>query len=263
MDATNEWEVLQVHRTITPGTPHLQRSLAVGEDHSAGRRALGFRPADDKALAHANSTMTCYTCHTSWTPNCFGCHLSTSVNRKTPMLHNEGPETRNGRRTTPRSCATTGSCSGATARSRATDRAGAVGVRRARELAERDARPALLQAADDLGRASTASVQHVRAAHRSRKETKQCADCHVSDARDNNAWMAQPADARHELQSTSLGATPGSRPAPGDSRRWPSPSATSRRPCSAAISRSSPTRATTPASSERTGADRLAATRGQ
>ena len=23
------------------------------------------------------------------------------------------------------------------------------------------------------------------------KETKQCADCHVSDAKDNNAWMAQ------------------------------------------------------------------------
>ena len=39
--------------------------------------------------------MTCYACHTSWTPSCFGCHLSMTANRKMPMLHNEGPTTRN------------------------------------------------------------------------------------------------------------------------------------------------------------------------
>ena len=46
-------------------------------------------------LAHANSKMTCYTCHSSWTTSCFGCHLPMHANAKKPMLHNEGLTTRN------------------------------------------------------------------------------------------------------------------------------------------------------------------------
>ncbi len=55
----------------------------------------GDVPNDESQLAHANSSMTCYACHTSWTPNCFGCHLSMTANQKRPMLHNEGLTTRN------------------------------------------------------------------------------------------------------------------------------------------------------------------------
>ena len=51
-------------------------------------------PAESK-LAHPNSKMTCYTCHSSWTPTCFGCHLSMTANQRMPMLHNEGLTTRN------------------------------------------------------------------------------------------------------------------------------------------------------------------------
>src|SRR5205807_1130511 len=52
-------------------------------------------PNDETMLAHANSSMTCYACHTSWTPTCFGCHLQMTANVKRPMLHNEGITTRN------------------------------------------------------------------------------------------------------------------------------------------------------------------------
>ena len=45
------------------------------------------------------------------------------------------------------------------------------------------------------GQAFSSYVPHtVRA-----KETKQCSDCHVSAANDNNAWMAQLGAARHKL----------------------------------------------------------------
>src|SRR5260221_54397 len=44
----------------------------------------------DLGLAHPNSVMACYTCHTSWNTSCFGCHLPMKANQKKPMLHNEG-----------------------------------------------------------------------------------------------------------------------------------------------------------------------------
>jgi len=46
-------------------------------------------------LAHANGTVSCYACHTSWNTSCFGCHLPQRADQKRPMLHNEGIETRN------------------------------------------------------------------------------------------------------------------------------------------------------------------------
>ena len=54
-----------------------------------------MQPADETKLAHQNSRMTCYACHSSWAPTCYGCHLSMTANQRTPMLHNEGLTTRN------------------------------------------------------------------------------------------------------------------------------------------------------------------------
>ncbi|MGE0711147.1 MAG: hypothetical protein AB7N76_29365 [Planctomycetota bacterium] len=41
-------------------------------------------------LAHAPKTMECYSCHTSWMTSCFGCHLDMKANWRRPALHNEG-----------------------------------------------------------------------------------------------------------------------------------------------------------------------------
>src|SRR5262245_66225574 len=56
---------------------------------------LSQAPQDETHLAHGDSSMTCYSCHTSWTPTCFGCHLQMTANARKPMLHNEGLTTRN------------------------------------------------------------------------------------------------------------------------------------------------------------------------
>src|SRR6266498_6164049 len=93
MDANLKWEIVQTVDTITPGAPHYSEqsryAKTIQKDGTWGAAA-----ASEK-LAHANSSMTCYTCHTSWTPTCFGCHLQMTANARKPMLHNEGLLTKN------------------------------------------------------------------------------------------------------------------------------------------------------------------------
>ena len=94
-DEHKEWEVVQTADSITPGNIHFSpkslRAKMITTDGSVSSRM----PQDDTHLAHPNSSMTCYSCHTSWTPTCFGCHLQMTANAKKPMLHNEGLMTRN------------------------------------------------------------------------------------------------------------------------------------------------------------------------
>jgi hypothetical protein len=188
-----EWEVVQTADSITPGNMHFSlksfRAKLMTKDGTVAQQM----PQDDEHLAHANSSMTCYSCHTSWTPTCFGCHLQMTANSRKPMLHNEGLTTRNytsynfqvlrddiymlgvdgtvtGRRIAPArsSCA----------------------ILVSSQNANRDwlyYTQQTISAPGFSGQAFSTFVPHtVRA-----KETKQCSDCHVSAANDNNAWMAQ------------------------------------------------------------------------
>ncbi|HEX4542221.1 MAG TPA: hypothetical protein VH114_03560 [Candidatus Acidoferrum sp.] len=188
-----EWEVVQTLDSITPGNSHFSekslRAKLLNKDGVVPTQV----PDDDAALAHANSSMTCYSCHTSWTPTCFGCHLQMTANARKPMLHNEGLVTKNytsynfqvlrddiymlgvdgtvtGHRVAPArsSCAVLVS-------SQNGDREWLYYTQQT------------ISAPGFSGQAFSTFVPHtVRA-----KETKQCSDCHVSAQNDNNAWMAQ------------------------------------------------------------------------
>src|SRR6266481_5865533 len=94
-DANVEWEIVQTKDTITPGNSHFSMKSLRAKLMNRDGAAFSQMPADDSQLAHANSSMTCYACHTSWTPTCFGCHLQMTANVRRPMLHNEGLVTRN------------------------------------------------------------------------------------------------------------------------------------------------------------------------
>jgi hypothetical protein len=89
------WEIVRTLNSLTPGNVHFSmksfRAKLMNKDGSLASQM----PQDDEHLAHANSSMTCYSCHTSWTPTCFGCHLQMTANARKPMLHNEGLTTRN------------------------------------------------------------------------------------------------------------------------------------------------------------------------
>jgi hypothetical protein len=192
-DASVEWEIVQTKDTITPGNSHFSmkslRAKLMGKDGSA----LSQMPADDSQLAHANSSMTCYACHTSWTPTCFGCHLQMTANVRRPMLHNEGLMTRNYTsynfqvlRDDAYFLGVDGTVTGhriAPARSSCAVLVSSQNANREWLYYEQQT----VSAEGFSGQAFSTFVPHtVRG-----KETKQCTDCHVSAANDNNAWMAQ------------------------------------------------------------------------
>ena len=188
-----EWEVVQTVDTITPGNAHFNmkslRAKLMNKDGVVPSQV----PSGDDFLAHANSSMTCYSCHTSWTPTCFGCHLQMTANARKPMLHNEGLLTKNYTsynfqvlRDDIYMLGVDGTVTGhrvAPARS-------SCAVLVSSQNATRDWLYYTQQTISSpglSGQAFSTFVPHtVRA-----KETKQCSDCHVSTQNDNNAWMAQ------------------------------------------------------------------------
>ena len=185
-----KWEVVQTVDTITPGHPHYSEQSRYAKTIQKDGRWGAVGTPD--TLAHPNDRMTCFACHTSWTPTCFGCHLSMVANRKMPMLHNEGLVTRNwtaynfqvlrddsfflGR-------------DGTVTRNRIAPVRSACAILVSSQNQQRDWLYYMQQtvsAEGYSGQAFSTFVPHtVRA-----KETKQCADCHVSADGTNNAWMA-------------------------------------------------------------------------
>ncbi len=191
LDANLKWEVAQTLDSITPGAPHYSEKSRLAKTIQRDGTTWGVAKAPEK-LAHSNSSMTCYTCHTSWTPTCFGCHLSMQANRKTPMLHNEGLTTRNWTaynfqvlRDDSFFLGHDGTVTG----NRIAPVRSACAILVSSQNQSRSWSYYMQQtvsAEGFSGQAFSTFVPHtVRAT-----ETKQCTDCHVSRAGDNNAWMA-------------------------------------------------------------------------
>src|SRR6202158_699878 len=193
VESEKEWEVVQVLDTITPGTVHYSEKSRRAKTLLRDEATWGQVPAEDTHLAHGNSRMTCYSCHTSWTTSCFGCHLQMTANARRPMLHNEGLTTRNytsynfqvlrddifmlgvdGTVTGHRVAPARSSC--------------AVVVSSQNQNREWLYYGQQTVSAEGLsGTAFSTYVPHTVGG----VETKQCSDCHVSAKGDNNAWMAQ------------------------------------------------------------------------
>ena len=193
LDERTEWEIVQTRDTVTPGSTHF--NLKSYRAKLMGRDGLAFSqlPGDDAQLAHANSSMTCYSCHTSWTPTCFGCHLQMTANAKRPMLHNEGLTTKNYTSynfQVLRDDAYFLGVDGTVTGHRIAPARSSCAVLVSSQNANREwlyYTQQTVSAEGFSGQAFSTFVPHtVRA-----KETKQCSDCHVSAANDNNAWMAQ------------------------------------------------------------------------
>ena len=193
VESEKEWEVVQVVDTITPGNAHYSEKSRRAKTLLRDGATWGSVPADETQLAHGNSRMTCYSCHTSWTTSCFGCHLEMKANARRPMLHNEGLTTRNytsynfqvlrddifmlgidGTVTGHRVAPARSSC--------------AVVVSSQNQNREWLYYTQQTVSAEGLsGTAFSTFVPHTVGS----AETKQCSDCHVAAKADNNAWMAQ------------------------------------------------------------------------
>jgi hypothetical protein len=193
LEKDQQWEVVQVLDSITPGNPHYNEKSRLAKTIQKDGTTWGSANADSTQLAHENSRMTCYACHSSWAPTCYGCHLPMVANQKMPMLHNEGLTTRNWTsynfqvlRDDVYSLAIDGTVTG----HRVAPVRSACAVLVSSQNNDRDwiyFQQQTISSEGYSGQAFSTFVPHtVRAT-----ETKGCTDCHVSKAGDNNAWMTQ------------------------------------------------------------------------
>ncbi|MGE5097773.1 MAG: hypothetical protein ACM3SO_21730 [Betaproteobacteria bacterium] len=194
IDPNLQWKMTLVKDTVTPGNPRYNEKAARAKLMYAGAKGrAGKWGAGAREYAHGNDKMTCFTCHLSWTTSCAGCHLPIQANWKTERNHYEGGETRNYATYNPQ-----------VAREDMFQ-LGRHGPVKGSRIAPIRSSSALVLSSTNINReriyiqqppvaasgfSSQAFAPHYP--HTERKtETKTCSDCHVSQANDNNAIMAQ------------------------------------------------------------------------
>ena len=187
------WRVSQTADTVDPQSRDYNPASAYAKTIQKDNATWGDAAAGEDKLAHNDSKMTCYACHTSWVTSCFGCHLSMEANRKMPNRHNEGGDSRNFTqynfqvlRDDIFMLGKDGTVTG--------HRVAPVASRSAVLVSSRNqnrewiySQQQTLSAEGFSGQAFNTHVPHtVRG-----KETQGCSDCHVSKDKNNNAWLAQ------------------------------------------------------------------------
>jgi hypothetical protein len=194
MNPELEWRVSLVKDSVTPGNPDFNAKAARAKLMSRDTATMKWgRDVAPENLAHSTDSMECYTCHTSWTTSCGGCHLPIEANAKTERHHYEGGESRNYATYNPQV---------------ARDEMFLIGKRESTKggkFAPVRSSSALVLSSTNSSRERIYVQQAPIAAsgfssqafnphfpHTERKtETKTCTDCHLSEANDNNAIMAQ------------------------------------------------------------------------
>jgi hypothetical protein len=198
-----EWRVKQVKDSVDPKSKDYNAKAAKAKlvtkiaegaaSYGVASPEQGAQSSFESNLAHPNSEMTCFACHSSWTTACAGCHLPIQANWKKETNHYEGKETRNWASYNPQ-----------VARDEMYQ-LGKHGPTKGGKIAPVRSSSALILSSTDANRqqiyiqqpptssagfSSQAFAPHFPHTVRT-KETKGCKDCHVSSENDNNAIMAQ------------------------------------------------------------------------
>jgi hypothetical protein len=197
VDPKIEWQIHLVKDSVDRASPDFNpkaaRAKLMGKITKDGK-PFQWGPGVEKAnLAHKDGEMECYACHTSWTTSCGGCHLPIEANWKTTTHKYEGEETRNYATYNPQVArddmfqlgrhSTIKGATIAPVRSSSALVLSSTNINRQRIYTQQ---PPIAAS----GYSSQAFAPHF--AHTVRKtETKTCSDCHVAEANDNNAIMAQ------------------------------------------------------------------------
>ncbi|HEX8846961.1 MAG TPA: hypothetical protein VF791_20125 [Pyrinomonadaceae bacterium] len=187
------WRVKQTADTVTEGHRDYNWKSAYAKTVRLDEKDQMTWGATDGALAHSDDKMTCFTCHSAWMTSCFGCHLSMQANRKMPNRHNEGGDTRN--YTTYnfqvlRDDVFMLGVDGTTTGHRIAPVRSSSAILVSSQNQNREWIYSQQQTVSAEGYAGQSFNTHVPHTVRAR-ETKDCADCHLSRENDNNAWLAQ------------------------------------------------------------------------
>lgn len=185
------WEVSQVVDSITPGNPRYNWKAARAMSLWKDGKSMTPAKSEDQ-LAHRSSQMECASCHASWNSACSGCHLSVRTNVKTKDIHLTDEQTRGYTDYNPQLLRAD------------TFFLGISGKNQGNKVSPfRPANPVLvsvynrnrdnvvheqptISGAGYSGFSYTPNPPHtIRKA-----EVRDCEDCHVSAANDNNAWLA-------------------------------------------------------------------------
>ncbi|AOG00262.1 cytochrome c554 and c-prime family protein [Blastomonas sp. RAC04] len=197
LDPELSWQVSLVKDAVDPASPDFNPKAARSKlmaKQGADTGKYSFGPQVAKAdRAHNTEEMACFTCHLSWTTSCGGCHLPIEANWKAKVHKYEEDETRNYATYNPQV---------------ARDEMFQIGRHQTSKgniIAPIRSTSALILSSTNINReriyvqqppisapgfSSQAFAPHFP--HTVRKtETKQCSDCHLSEANDNNAVMSQ------------------------------------------------------------------------
>jgi hypothetical protein len=144
-------------------------------------------------FAHDNARMDCQICHTSWATSCFGCHLPMKANQRVPQNKFEGVTDRNFTTYNPqvvRDDVFMLGIDGTVKKNRMAVIRSSSAVVVSSQNANREWVYSQQQTFSWEGYSGQAFNPHFPHTTSSVGTTKNCTDCHLSKANDNNAWMA-------------------------------------------------------------------------
>jgi hypothetical protein len=190
------WEIPQTVDVVNPQSPKYNAKAAHAKTLRRDGETWGALPPKSdcpEQLAHSNERMDCQICHTAWATSCFGCHLSMKANQRVPQNKFEGLLDRNFTTYNPQVVrddvfqlgidSTVKNHRLAVLRS-----SSAVVV--SSQNANREWVYSQQQTVSAEGYAGQAYNPHFAHTTSGKGTTKNCTDCHLSKANDNNAWVA-------------------------------------------------------------------------
>jgi len=197
LDPALKWKVSLVKDTVDPTSPNYNekeaRAKLMARTSADGKQMQWGSGVQAANLAHKDSEIACFSCHTSWMTSCGGCHLPIEANWKTGSHKYEGETARNYATYNPQV---------------ARDDIFQLGIHstiKGNQIAPVRSSSALVLSSTNINRqriyvqqppiassgySSQAFAPHFPHTVRT-TETKTCSDCHVAAANDNNAVMAQ------------------------------------------------------------------------
>ena len=190
------WEVPQTIDTIDPKSPQYNAKSAYAKTLRRDGNAWGAVPEPENCsrdLAHDDSNIGCQICHSSWATACFGCHLPMRANQRVPLNKFEGVTDRNFTSYNPQVIRDDVYQLGVDA----TYKSNRLAVLRSSSAvivssqnANREWVYSQQQTISADGYSGQAYNPHLPHTTSGVGTTKNCEDCHLAKANDNNAWIA-------------------------------------------------------------------------
>jgi hypothetical protein len=191
------WEVPQTIDTVNPVHPKYNAKARYAKTLQRDGATWGEVPATEEEcaqkLAHSNKSMDCQICHTSWATSCFGCHLPMKANQRVTQNKYEGALDRNFTTYNPqvvRDDVFQLGIDGTVKKNRMAVIRSSSAVVVGSQNANREWFYQQAQTVSAEGYSGQAYNPHFAHTTSGKGTTKGCTDCHVSQANDNNAWMA-------------------------------------------------------------------------